>query len=187
MDGPFFGTYVGTVTENNDPIKRGRLRARVPGIHEPESPWVLPAGQPGGGKLGRGSHSIPAIGSQVLIRYLNGEAEHSIWEAGPWPTRAAEDGEPGGATTDVADGDDPSKVHAVETEFWRIAIDENVDTLRIVHKPSGNEILWEGGDRKRIAAHIETIFSLEVDGWLDLRATRITLNDRLVQATADPI
>ena len=40
----FYGKYRGTVTDNQDPLNQGRIRARIPAVlGEQESGWAYPA------------------------------------------------------------------------------------------------------------------------------------------------
>jgi hypothetical protein len=87
-------TYAGTVENNEDPLKMGRLKVRVPHVFGSDStgsgyipvndlPWALPAGMPAGGSNASGGFSqIPAIGDCVWVRFLDGEPEKPIWEWG---------------------------------------------------------------------------------------------------------
>lgn len=87
-------TYAGTVENNQDPLKLGRLKVRVPHVWGSSStgsgyiptndlPWALPAGMPAGGSSVSGGFSqLPAVGDSVWVRFLDGEPEKPIWEWG---------------------------------------------------------------------------------------------------------
>jgi hypothetical protein len=78
-----FGKFRGTVTENQDPEGRGRIRARVPAVTGPEATgWALrcsPAGY----------SAVPAIGAGVWIEFEQGDQELPIW-TGCWSEGDAE-------------------------------------------------------------------------------------------------
>lgn len=86
------GTFCGTVEDNKDPEKLGRLKVRVPiaygcvggffgAITTNDLPWALPAGLPNGlSQQSGGADWTPEIGDQVLVRFLDGEPEKPIWE-----------------------------------------------------------------------------------------------------------
>jgi hypothetical protein len=94
MSGNLFGTYGGTVENNQDPLKMGRLKVRVPHVYGASStgggwigtndlPWALPAGQPAGQTSNSGGlSSIPVPGDLVWVRFLDGEPEKPLWEWG---------------------------------------------------------------------------------------------------------
>jgi len=87
-------TYAGTVELNQDPLKLGRLKVRVPHVYGTSAtgsgyigtgdlPWAMPAGMPAGGSaLSGGFSQIPEPGDPVWVRFLDGEPEKPIWEWG---------------------------------------------------------------------------------------------------------
>lgn len=87
-------TYAGTVENNKDPLKLGRLKVRVPHVYGSSAtgsgyiamndlPWALPAGMPAGGSSASGGFSqLPTTGDKVWVRFLDGEPEKPIWEWG---------------------------------------------------------------------------------------------------------
>ena len=87
-------TYAGIVESNKDPLKLGRVKARVPHVFGSDAtgsgyigtndlPWALPAGLPAGGSSASGGFSqLPEPGDKVWVRFLDGEPEKPIWEWG---------------------------------------------------------------------------------------------------------
>jgi hypothetical protein len=87
-------TYAGSVENNQDPEKLGRLKVRVPHVYGIDSgttgyigtndlPWAMPAGLPAGGSPESGGFTqLPTIGDRVWVRFLDGEPEKPIWEWG---------------------------------------------------------------------------------------------------------
>lgn len=93
-----FGVHLGTVTDNNDPEQRGRVRVFVPDINVREAlpSWALPRGQSYGAKRNtsrapgapqrkpaRGRFLVPEVDAQVLVTFLGGNPEVPLWEPGP--------------------------------------------------------------------------------------------------------
>jgi uncharacterized protein involved in type VI secretion and phage assembly len=77
----FYGKYRGTVSDNLDPEKRGRIKANVPAIlGSVVSGWALPA-FPFAGK-GKGFFGVPETGSLVWIEFEAGDLEYPIWTGG---------------------------------------------------------------------------------------------------------
>jgi hypothetical protein len=86
--------YIGTVEANDDPLKLGRLKVRVPCVYGVSSaadgsgyiarddlPWALPAGMPAGGSHASGGFSmLPEPGDQVMVQFLDGEPENPVWQ-----------------------------------------------------------------------------------------------------------
>lgn len=82
MTRPFYGKYRGVVTDTNDPLKIGRVRARVPDVTgNQESGWALPCAPFGGG--GAGLFALPKQGAGVWIEFEHGDPDYPIW-AGCW-------------------------------------------------------------------------------------------------------
>lgn len=79
----FFGKYRGVVTNIEDPLKMGRIRARVPDVlGEHDSGWAMPCAHFGG--KGLGFFSLPAAGSGVWIEFEHGDPEYPIWTGAWW-------------------------------------------------------------------------------------------------------
>jgi len=84
----FFGKYRGTVTDNQDPMMTGRIRARVPDVlGDQESGWALPCAPFGG--QGVGFFALPVVGAGVWIEFEHGDPDYPIW-TGCWWGSAAE-------------------------------------------------------------------------------------------------
>jgi hypothetical protein len=95
-----YGTYCGIVENVSDPLKLGRIKARVPHVYGAAAPnfigtndlpWAIPCGMAAGNSPNSGGFShLPEPGDQVLIRFLDGEPEKPIWEAAMQTTAGAE-------------------------------------------------------------------------------------------------
>ena len=82
MTEKFFGKYRGTVTDIQDPMMQGRIRARVSDVMgEKESGWALPCFPFGGS--GMGFFALPKVGAGVWIEFEHGDPDYPIW-VGVW-------------------------------------------------------------------------------------------------------
>lgn len=91
------GVYFGRVEQRIDPLRLGRLRVRISGIHSDEIqtedlPWCLPcfsAWQKGG------FFGIPPLDEMVIVQFVRGHAENPVWSGGHWGlmTKKDEEGE----------------------------------------------------------------------------------------------
>lgn len=81
----FYGKYRGTVVNNIDTLRMGRIQASVPGVSTIPSTWALPC-LPAG--IGCGLFTVPTIGSAVWIEYEQGDPNHPIWVGGFWGSAA---------------------------------------------------------------------------------------------------
>ena len=80
----YFGKYRGTVVNNDDPKKLGRLRANVPELLDEEiTDWALPC-MPYGGTPRQGMFMVPEVGAQVWIEFEAGDISHPIWVGTFW-------------------------------------------------------------------------------------------------------
>jgi uncharacterized protein involved in type VI secretion and phage assembly len=97
----FFGKYRGTVDDNADPRKIGRLRARVPEVlGKVLTGWALPALPYSGDKTG--VFTVPKKGAGVWIEFEAGRVSRPIWSGCWWKNGAVPTDEGGtAATTDV--------------------------------------------------------------------------------------
>ena len=88
MSTQYFGKYRGVVSDINDPLQIGRLRARVPDVMgDQESGWAMPCFPFGGS--GMGFFALPTVGAGVWIEFEHGDPDYPIW-AGCWYGTLAE-------------------------------------------------------------------------------------------------
>ena len=77
----FLGLYRGTVTQNVDPLMRGRLMVIVPDVLGPvPSSWAEPCA-PLAGPTGppMGVYMVPPIGAGVWVEFEQGDPTHPVW------------------------------------------------------------------------------------------------------------
>lgn len=83
MSRTFYGKYRGVVTDINDPLKIGRVRARVPDVMgDDESGWALPC-VPFAGE-GMGFYALPSVDARVWIEFEQGDPQYPIWSGCWW-------------------------------------------------------------------------------------------------------
>src|SRR5262245_54851578 len=79
----FFGKYRGLVTDNQDPLSLGRLKASVPEVlGDVETGWALPAAPYAGD--GVGVYAVPAPEAGVWIEFESGDVSRPIWSGCWW-------------------------------------------------------------------------------------------------------
>lgn len=81
-----FGKYRGTVVDNVDPQRLGRIRAHVPAVSEETSAWAMPCVPFLSPTLE--SLVVPAIGAGVWLEYEGGDPDLPIWTGGFWTSPA---------------------------------------------------------------------------------------------------
>jgi uncharacterized protein involved in type VI secretion and phage assembly len=88
MSNQFFGKFRGTVSDIQDPLMIGRIRATVPDVlGDLDSGWAMPCAPFGGSGLG--FFALPTVGAGVWIEFEHGDPDYPIW-AGCWFGSAAE-------------------------------------------------------------------------------------------------
>ena len=81
----FYGKYRGIVTDNQDPLKIGRLQALVPEVlQDVTSGWALPCAPYAG--TTSGFYAVPPIGAGVWIEFEAGDTSRPIWSGAWWAT-----------------------------------------------------------------------------------------------------
>jgi hypothetical protein len=107
--GRFLGKYGGVVTDVDDPLQLGRLRAKVPAVlgEDVETGWALPCAPSGGGR-NHGLLFVPPVGATVWLEFLDGDVTRPVWSGAFWgaPESAGQQDDLGEATgTEVPEAD----------------------------------------------------------------------------------
>ena len=96
----FYGKYRGTVINNVDPERRGRLQVSVTDVSPiPSTTWALPCFPWAGPQMGM--YFIPPIGAGVWVEFEQGNPDYPIWVGCWWgstpevPTTASGQTTPG--------------------------------------------------------------------------------------------
>ena len=133
MRNSHFGKYRGLVTNVDDPLKIGRVTAKVPEIfgEDHDAPWALPA-VPFAGKK-HGLVLLPEVNDGVWIEFEAGDISRPIWTGCWWGTD---------------DLDDVSKTKTralVTTKGHKLVLDDDADEIHLIHS-QGAEIKMTGDD-----------------------------------------
>jgi len=79
----FYGKYRGTVTDNNDPLKQGRIQANVPDVlGSVATGWALPCAPYAAAQAG--FFAIPPVGADVWVEFEAGDPSKPIWTGAWW-------------------------------------------------------------------------------------------------------
>lgn len=86
-DTRYWGKYRGTVMNNIDPLRMGRIMATVPDVlGSTPSGWAMPCVPFSGQQTGM--LALPAIGAGVWIEFEQGDPSYPIWTGGWWGSAA---------------------------------------------------------------------------------------------------
>ena len=79
----FYGKYRGLVSDNLDPLGRGRLKAQVPEVlGDVDTGWALPCAPYAGSDAGL--FAVPPAGAGVWIEFEAGDVARPIWSGCWW-------------------------------------------------------------------------------------------------------
>jgi uncharacterized protein involved in type VI secretion and phage assembly len=127
----FYGKYRGTVIDNNDPVRLGRLKVAVPSVlgQEVVTGWATPC-VPYGGAAGQGFLFVPERGAGVWVEFEEGDLEFPIWVGTYWC-------KPGG------DSQAPAPTDTAGTPTREV---QQPPTRKIITTAKGHTIQFEDAD-----------------------------------------
>lgn len=126
------GAYLGTVVENDDPKKLGRVKVKVPELlDDVTTGWCLPSA-PFAGKAS-GFYAVPPVESLVYVEWPAGDLSRiPRWTGAAW------------AEGDAIEGAGPTKVLIVTPAGHRIELsDEQGSETLIVKAKSGAKVVLD--------------------------------------------
>lgn len=118
-----YGKYRGTVVNNVDPMKEGRLIVSVPDVNVSPSTWAMPC-LPAAG-LQMGMLAVPPIGAGVWVEFEAGDPQFPIWSGCWW-----------GSAAEV-----PPLVHAVQPPIQGMVFQTSLQTGIVVSDVPGVGIM----------------------------------------------
>lgn len=173
-----YGLYRGTVTNNVDAAKMGRVRVHVKGVYEPDvlCECVMP-----GSPFNQGMFTVPAVGADVLVGVLQGEHDSPVVLGGFVPPVIA-----GGSRSKIPAEDLP-RLLTIENEDWRIVVgqkDTQAPFFSIESQLPGDDV-----QQMRIVIDMSQNFCLiEMPHGIELKTPGLlALNGRLTQIRERPI
>jgi hypothetical protein len=176
----YFALTWGKVIQNNDPEKRCRVRATVPGYWD-NSPWIVPLGMPGaGGPPGRG-YIPPAVGAQIAVGFIQGDPAAPFYLCGPPALNEAPR-----AILEQSPDDSP-KLQVFETDTFEIIIIEKPDEKKLIlrSKDLAQSIEIDAIDR---SVEVKAGNSLILDGaMVSISGVKIQIGGRVVLPVGPPI
>ena len=173
--------YVGFVTDNADPAKKGRVLVRVPGFLDPPV-WadVVMLGSP----FSNGVFAIPTVGSAVLVGFIQGDFSEPVVLGGfsPPPTSS-------GLRAQL-EPEDVAKLITIDNDTWSVILGapgSAFDGLAITSRSDPKVAITL--DRQSHAIKIEATVSVEIDstGAIRIDGNVLQLGQRPVATVGGPI
>jgi uncharacterized protein involved in type VI secretion and phage assembly len=177
--------YHGSVVANDDPLKLGRVRFRIPAIVEPRSDWAFPLATGGGGD-GVGFFSVPKVGAEVAVWFKGGDEEQPFYAPAHWPQSVSMPSAV--AAADVTPQEAPD-VHTWETDDWAITMDDRAgrETLTIKDKQLGNDFIEIDGVTKGVTIQGTVAIRIIATGAVQIDGATVTIKGRPVLPSGKPI
>lgn len=175
--------YHGSVVANDDPLKLGRVRVRVPAIVEPRSDWAFPLATGGAGD-GVGFFNVPKVGAEVAVWFKGGDEDQVFYAPAHWPQSVSMPT----AVAAVTPAEAPD-IHAWETDDWAIVLDDRNgrSNLLIKDKQLGNDFIEIDGVTKGITIQGTVAIRIISTGAIQIQGTTVTINNRVVLPSGKPI
>lgn len=172
IDNP--GPHPGSVYDNDDPRKLGRVRVRIPGIADaPATGWALPYGV--GAGANRGLWAIPKPGDEVVVFFDQCDPEHPYYVSSNW-----------GIGEVPVESEGSPDVRVLASDLYVVVMDDRgPGRLTILHRASGNRIEHDGGSLS-MTLDATTRVTITATGQVDIRGALVTIQGRPV-AGAGPI
>lgn len=83
----YFGMYRGSVLNNVDPLRQGRIQVQLPdAIGIGISTWALPCLPTAG--IQTGTIMVPPMGAGVWLQFEQGDSDYPVWLGGFWGSAA---------------------------------------------------------------------------------------------------
>jgi hypothetical protein len=127
----YFGKYRGTVVDNDDPTKRGRLQVQVPSVLGDLNVWAMPCVPYAGPSVG--FYSLPPAQSGVWVEFEAGDPSYPVWTGCFW------------ADSELPDTSGP------DVKIWK------TDSLTIRLDDSGDELLLENSSASKTTYSTDVI------------------------------
>ena len=159
----FYGKYRGKVIDNQDPLKRGRLRTNVPAISDHDLTWAEPCTPYAGPKLGW--YVIPPAGANVWVEFERGDVDYPIWTGCFWGLDEKE-----GIPPDAQEPD----IKVFQTEKMKLVLDDkNIKFTALVETDKGKMSLVM--DKNGIVVTADTVTITATPDKIELKKTPNTI------------
>jgi hypothetical protein len=131
----FYGKYRGLVTDNQDPLNLGRIKANVPEIlQDTATGWALPVAPYAGD--GVGVYTVPDSGAGVWIEFEAGDVSRPIWSGCWWGDNQLPKDESGSDTK-------PSRKIIRTTDGLLLAFNDGGKTISLSDSNGDNILKFE--------------------------------------------
>lgn len=139
VDEKRFGKFRGTVVDNQDPQKRGRLKLRIPSVlADQDSDWALPC-LPYGGLDQQGMFFVPDVEAQVWVEFEEGDISRPLWVGTFWQQQ-------GDVPTDASRGEPTTRMFRTSSgHILQFDDAQGEEQFRLFHPAEAEMIIDKDG------------------------------------------
>lgn len=177
---------LGKVVDRNDPQNLCRVRVRIPGIME-KTPWAKPRG---GGSNNEGIASVPPVGADVYVVFLNGDPRMPVYQRADFGVTEKDGPEIFPEHTDP-------DIHVIGLGPFRLVIDNRNQAgitrtarAKLVKEINGVEedIAWiEITEENSIQIYADSAIGVEAGAIVSIDAPAVQVMGRKVMNVSRPI
>jgi hypothetical protein len=164
----FFGKFRAKVTDNLDPLGKGRLRVSAPDVLEDDDlGWALPAVPYAGD--GVGIFFLPSKGANVWVEFEQGDPDHPIWTGCFWSDPAVDLGGPSPPASPAVPYTKVLKTDAV--------------TITIQDAPGVGGLTIETNGMKLVMNALGVEITTKVGASVKLQGPKVSINNTALEVT----
>jgi uncharacterized protein involved in type VI secretion and phage assembly len=161
-----FGKYRGKVTDDADPLKKGRVKVTVPEVMDTLELWAMPCVPYAGDQIG--FFAIPKVGSGVWVEFEHGDPSFPIWVGCFW------------ADNQTPLGGDP-KVKFWKTEAVTMSFDDGKDEVLLENSSQASlkmtaEVVTTAKQGKHTVAGTAVTSEAGGKGKLEVKVASVSVN-----------
>ena len=162
----YFGKYRGTVVDNKDSTKRGRLKVAVPAVLGDLEVWAMPCVPYAGDSVGL--FSMPAAKSGVWVEFEAGDPSFPIWVGCFW------------ADNETPESGDPD-IKTWVTKSCVVRLDDKNDAVKVNNGNSVSieltaEAVTKAGDTVSHTVSKSTVMSDAGHGKVEVASSSVKVN-----------
>ena len=178
---PEIGPHDGYVIDRMDPKGVGRVKAILPGVVDAPTGWLVPLGASKGD--GKGDFNPPDLNAEVCVFFLRGNPENGRYITGHWGLKDGGTEVPENAVVTSA-GD--NKVF--DDGVFHVERDTRVGSMgfRVSHS-DGTTVMEYDATTRRLKIHATSAIEIEATAEVKISGAQVTINNRVVMPTPDPI
>jgi uncharacterized protein involved in type VI secretion and phage assembly len=162
----YLGKFRGTVSDNDDPQHRGRIKVTVPAVLDSLEVWAVPCVPYAGPQVGL--FALPPVGAGIWVEFEGGDPSYPIWVGCFW------------GDNQVPEGGDP-KIKTLTTDSHKLVLDDDADEARLENSSNAkltmtDEVVIEAGQGKHTVASSAVTSECGGNGKVEVQVASVRVN-----------